>query len=106
VPADRRKKKKKTKVEKELADFVVMEPVKEETKKKEDMDYEEFRATLQKGPLFNVIWHRIILDEAHIIKNHNSRGSMACAELKATYRWCLTGIISLPNCKEHLSKIK
>lgn len=61
MPADRRKKK-KSKVDKELAGFIVPDPVKEEPRKKnEEMDYEEFRAALQKGPLFGVKWHRIIL---------------------------------------------
>ncbi|EGF97934.1 uncharacterized protein MELLADRAFT_84153 [Melampsora larici-populina 98AG31] len=41
--------------------------------------------------LFSVEWHRIILDEAHTIKNRNARTTKACCELKSARRWCLTG---------------
>lgn len=41
--------------------------------------------------LFSVEWHRIILDEAHTIKNRNARTTKACCELKSLRRWCLTG---------------
>lgn len=34
---------------------------------------------------------RIILDEAHTIKNRNSQKARACCQLNAIYRWCLTG---------------
>lgn len=43
------------------------------------------------GALFKAHFHRIILDEAHIIKNKNTKASLACASLTSTYRWCLTG---------------
>ncbi|KAF7559828.1 hypothetical protein G7046_g4334 [Stylonectria norvegica] len=36
-------------------------------------------------------FYRIILDEAQCIKNKDTRTAKACAKLKATYRWCLTG---------------
>ncbi|KAI8612868.1 P-loop containing nucleoside triphosphate hydrolase protein [Chytriomyces sp. MP71] len=42
--------------------------------------------------LTRVKFFRIVLDEAHIIKNHSSKGSKACAALKAERRVCLTGI--------------
>ncbi|GJJ11146.1 hypothetical protein Clacol_005377 [Clathrus columnatus] len=41
--------------------------------------------------LFNVKWWRIVLDEAHTIKNHKTKGSLACCDLSAKYRWALTG---------------
>lgn len=41
--------------------------------------------------LFDVEWHRVILDEAHIIKNKVTKASIAVQRLKSTYRWCLTG---------------
>ncbi|KAF4495906.1 DNA repair RAD5 [Fusarium agapanthi] len=41
--------------------------------------------------LFKVNWYRIILDEAHGIKNHNSSGALAVWRLNAKYRWALTG---------------
>lgn len=44
------------------------------------------------GPsIFDSTFHRIILDEAHMIRNTKSRAFSGCAALKATYRLCLTG---------------
>ncbi|KAL2860701.1 SNF2 family N-terminal domain-containing protein [Aspergillus lucknowensis] len=43
------------------------------------------------GNLFSVDFFRVILDEAHIIKNRRSKTARACYELKATHRWVLTG---------------
>lgn len=43
------------------------------------------------GPLFEVNFHRIILDEAQLIRNPFTRASKAVAELQGKYRWCLTG---------------
>ncbi|CAI5724694.1 unnamed protein product [Peronospora destructor] len=36
-------------------------------------------------------WNRIILDEAHSIKNRATGYFKTCSALKATHRWCLTG---------------
>ncbi|KAJ9650645.1 DNA helicase rad5 [Neophaeococcomyces mojaviensis] len=43
------------------------------------------------GGLFSVDFFRIILDEAHTIKNRQAKTSKACYELKAKHRWVLTG---------------
>nr|OQO27069.1 hypothetical protein B0A51_07410 [Rachicladosporium sp. CCFEE 5018] len=43
------------------------------------------------GGLFSVNYWRIILDEAHMIKNRSSKTAKACYELAATHRWTLTG---------------
>ncbi|GAA97307.1 uncharacterized protein L969DRAFT_49570 [Mixia osmundae IAM 14324] len=43
------------------------------------------------GPLFETAFHRIILDEAHTIKNRLAKKSKACFDLVASFRWCLTG---------------
>lgn len=43
------------------------------------------------GPLFNKKWWRVILDEAHTIKNHNTKTAQACYAIKSNRRWCLTG---------------
>jgi DNA repair protein RAD5 len=43
------------------------------------------------GGLFGVEYWRIILDEAHMIKNRQSKTAKACYELAAMHRWVLTG---------------
>lgn len=43
------------------------------------------------GVLFNVAWWRVILDEAHIIRNRRTMGSVATCALQASRRWCLSG---------------
>ncbi|KAF2156923.1 putative DNA repair protein rad-5 [Myriangium duriaei CBS 260.36] len=43
------------------------------------------------GGLFSLDYFRIILDEAHMIKNRQSKTAKACYELSATHRWTLTG---------------
>ncbi|KAJ9589215.1 hypothetical protein L9F63_028002, partial [Diploptera punctata] len=45
----------------------------------------------KQGTLFGVKWERIILDEAHTIRNHKSQTSLAACALAAKYRWALTG---------------
>ncbi|CAK5280366.1 unnamed protein product [Mycena citricolor] len=42
-------------------------------------------------PLFEIKWWRIVLDEAHNIKNRNTKNSIACCALQGKFRWCLTG---------------
>lgn len=41
--------------------------------------------------LYRIYWKRIILDEAHIIRNHKSQASEAVCGLAASKRWALTG---------------
>ena len=43
------------------------------------------------GGIFSLDYFRIILDEAHYIKNRNSKTAKACYELAARHRWALTG---------------
>ncbi|KAJ7222068.1 SNF2 family N-terminal domain-containing protein [Mycena haematopus] len=40
--------------------------------------------------LFRTKWWRIALDEAHTIKNKNTKTAEACFDLQAKFRWCLT----------------
>ncbi|KAL6820984.1 SNF2 family N-terminal domain-containing protein [Trichoderma sp. SZMC 28015] len=52
------------------------------------------RTNSAKFPLLNPRkskFHRVILDEAQCIKNHNTKTAKACHKLNATHRWCLTG---------------
>ena len=43
------------------------------------------------GGIFSLDFHRCILDEAHFIKNRQSKTAKACYELSAKHRWVLTG---------------
>jgi SNF2 family DNA or RNA helicase len=55
---------------------------------------------------FGVYWYRIILDEAHTIKNRNAKATQAACALDAEYRWCLTGTPLQNNLDELQSLIK
>lgn len=43
------------------------------------------------SPLHQIQWTRIILDEAHYIKDRNCNTARGVFELKSDYKWCLTG---------------
>ena len=43
------------------------------------------------GGLFSLEFFRVILDEAHFIKNRQSKTAKACYEIDAQHRWVLTG---------------
>ncbi|KAF1981973.1 hypothetical protein K402DRAFT_398008 [Aulographum hederae CBS 113979] len=55
---------------------------------------------------FGVHWYRIVLDEAHSIKNRSAKSTQACYALRAHYRWCLTGTPMQNNLDELQSLIK
>ncbi|KAH7336623.1 SNF2 family N-terminal domain-containing protein [Rhexocercosporidium sp. MPI-PUGE-AT-0058] len=42
-------------------------------------------------PLKKLIWYRIVLDEAHIIRRMSTKLFQAVFQLEAKFRWCLTG---------------
>ncbi|KAI0459294.1 SNF2 family N-terminal domain-containing protein [Xylaria acuta] len=45
----------------------------------------------QPSPLFSVQWRRIILDEAHFIRNASSKMAQAACALHASSRWAVSG---------------
>ena len=55
---------------------------------------------------FGIHWYRVILDEAHTIKNRNAKATQACYALRAEFRWCLTGTPCQNNLDELQSLIK
>lgn len=46
---------------------------------------------MPKMPAKNMYWRRIVLDEAHTIKNFNALQSLAVSKLNAQCRWAVTG---------------
>ena len=48
-------------------------------------------AATSSSPLLSFVWKRVILDEAHGIKNTQTLVSMACCQIIAERRWCVTG---------------
>ena len=41
--------------------------------------------------LDTVVWHRLIFDEAHVLRNMNSVQYRVCSRLCATHKWVVTG---------------
>eukprot|EP01114_Cavostelium_apophysatum_P023640 TRINITY_DN8971_c0_g1_i1.p1 TRINITY_DN8971_c0_g1~~TRINITY_DN8971_c0_g1_i1.p1 ORF type:complete len:838 (+),score=223.89 TRINITY_DN8971_c0_g1_i1:102-2615(+) len=56
-------------------------------------DYKDYRDNPGKheGVFKDGLWHRIVVDEAHLVRNYKTQTFMAIDALKAKYRWCLTG---------------
>ncbi|KAM0336918.1 hypothetical protein ACHAPQ_003652 [Fusarium lateritium] len=57
----------------------------------EDQDRFERELNGLSGELLRVNWYRVILDEAHAIKNHEARVTLACWQIRSKYRWALSG---------------
>ncbi|EGO26624.1 hypothetical protein SERLADRAFT_447781 [Serpula lacrymans var. lacrymans S7.9] len=62
--------------------------------------------TKAKDALFHINWFRIVLDEAHNIKNRNTKAALACCALEGKFRWCLTGTPMQNSVEELYSLIK
>ena len=61
----------------------------DDMKAAEDIDHDHVRSN--ESELLNVFWERIILDEAHQVRNPKAISSLSVCKLKAGRRWCVTG---------------
>ncbi|KAF8909210.1 SNF2 family N-terminal domain-containing protein [Mucidula mucida] len=71
------------------------------SKQDSDSEAEHFGKTLSKDKpkragkvkkaTMEVKWWRVVLDEAHNIKNRSTKAAEACFGLEARFKWCLTG---------------
>ncbi|KAI8906813.1 SNF2 family N-terminal domain-containing protein [Gorgonomyces haynaldii] len=43
------------------------------------------------SPLYSINWERIILDEAHLIRERSTKAAVACYHLNGKNRWAVTG---------------
>ncbi|GAA5796627.1 hypothetical protein HPULCUR_002000 [Helicostylum pulchrum] len=95
MPADNKKtkKKKKTTTKSTATDLdgLVITDEEEEDKERPVLPKQYTPLKKNHGPLFQLNWHRIVLDEAQFIKNRTTKASLSCATLSSVKRWCLTG---------------
>jgi DNA repair protein RAD16 len=45
----------------------------------------------EKSAIHQIQWHRVVLDEAHNIKERSTNTAKGAFELKSSFRWCLSG---------------
>jgi transcription termination factor 2 len=51
----------------------------------------QYKQGTRDSSLFSYNWHRIVLDEAHVIKNYKTLLHRSLCELESNFRWCVTG---------------
>ncbi|KAJ1945450.1 hypothetical protein EC988_005752, partial [Linderina pennispora] len=61
------------------------------TSEETDTQWYQIPETPYVSPLQAVYWHRVVLDEAHTIKERRTATSHSAHALSADRRWCLTG---------------
>ncbi|KAG8158232.1 hypothetical protein KVR01_011993 [Diaporthe batatas] len=54
-------------------------------------EYKNARRNKQSSILFSTQWRRVVLDEAHFIRNENRQMTRAICDLQAHIRWAVTG---------------
>lgn len=47
--------------------------------------------TRKPSGVYEVAWRRVVLDEAHYVKNRSTESWLAVMSLRADFRWCMTG---------------
>ncbi|KAL2938090.1 ATP-dependent helicase rhp16 [Bienertia sinuspersici] len=57
----------------------------------EQEDLDNVEANVRKSALHSVKWERIVLDEAHSIKDRRSNTARAVLALQSSYKWALSG---------------
>lgn len=55
-----------------------------------EWDEQQQRSKLGTGPMAQMEWYRVILDEAQLIRNRGTRMANAAFRLNAEYKWALT----------------
>lgn len=87
---------------------VIMNEHKEHFTKVKDRDNPNIEKIAGNSPFFQnqSQWYRIILDEAHRIKNGKTGTAISCTRLEAEYRWCLSGTPMQNNVNELQSLIR
>lgn len=59
--------------------------------RKQFKDHYESVQDDEKSPLHSLSWFRIVLDEAHYVKERTNSTAKAVHALKAKHRWALSG---------------
>ncbi|EGG06508.1 uncharacterized protein MELLADRAFT_36161 [Melampsora larici-populina 98AG31] len=60
--------------------------------RRQNSGYRKFGELRKEASLLHSIhWHRVILDEAHNIKDRSCNTAKGAFELQATFKWCLSG---------------